>query len=144
MDAVRKAFQPGPSGLFSSRPGVVGISLAGLFLLAVAPVEAAQCPTGQIYRVSKKVCMDRAEAVKLGIVHAAGGKTAQPPKAELAPEAEPASEPERAAAPEPRGSALADSAAEPAPAAAPAPPSPQPAATPSPFGALTIENFSKP
>ena len=37
---------------------------AGMFATAA---EAARCPSGQIYRVSKKTCMDKGAAIKAGI-----------------------------------------------------------------------------
>lgn len=43
---------------------------AGAFsaMTFVSSAEAARCPSGQIYRVSKKTCMDKALAIKLGII----------------------------------------------------------------------------
>jgi len=62
--------------------------LAALWLPLAGPAAAADCPSGQIYRVSKKVCVDKAEAVKLGIIRPAPGKAAATaPAAEAAPEA---------------------------------------------------------
>ena len=50
------------------------LTLAGVACASVAPVLAGQCPSGQILRVSKGVCVDRATAIKDGII---GGKTAK-------------------------------------------------------------------
>lgn len=43
-------------------------SAAALCVSAIAPAQAAQCPPSQIYRVSKKICMDKGEAIAAGIV----------------------------------------------------------------------------
>ena len=42
------------------------IGVGGLFAAATV-AEAARCPSGQIYRVSKKTCMSKARAIKMGI-----------------------------------------------------------------------------
>lgn len=41
-----------------------------------SPAAAKQCPSGQIFRVSKGVCMSKAAAVKAGIVIRHRGKAA--------------------------------------------------------------------
>jgi len=63
--------------------------------------QSANCPRGQIYRVSKHVCVDRDDAVKLGIAHGTARNAAKPeaaPPAEAAPQVadEPAPAPEAA------------------------------------------------
>ena len=52
--------------------GIVTAAIA-VFVTASA-AEAARCPSGQIWRVSKKMCQDKAIAVKLGIIKAGKGK----------------------------------------------------------------------
>lgn len=39
---------------------------------SAAPSAAAQCPKGQFYRVSKKTCVAKEDAARLGIYHGAG------------------------------------------------------------------------
>lgn len=56
---------------------------AGCLALA-APAQAKSCPSGQILRVSKNVCMDKGEAVKLGILRGGAGKAASAAKAQKA------------------------------------------------------------
>lgn len=63
------------------------LALAG----ATGAYSATSCPRGQIFQVSKHVCIDRAEAVKLGILRGA---------APVAPAAEVGAEPPVDAAPE--------------------------------------------
>jgi hypothetical protein len=119
-----------------------GSAFFGLLLLVAAPVAAKQCPRGQIFRVSKNMCMDRNEAIDLGIVH--GAKSADKP----APKPAEAPEPSQAAPSDPielRPAAVADDtpkdiakdpAKDPAKPLAPPPPSP--------YGELTLESFAKP
>ncbi len=95
---------------------------------AASAAPAAPCPTGQIFRVSKHVCMDRAEAVKLGIVH--GAVKPKPAAEARQPAPQPASQP----APE-----VAT-----APPAPPAPPPVEPAEPPaSPYGVLDPTNIPR-
>jgi hypothetical protein len=118
-------------GVLSIPPGV---------LAQPAPAAAEQCPRGQFFWKSKKSCIDKAEAAKLGIYH---GRV---------PVVDPTKDKAEPAAPE-EPSAPADAAAQPAePAPAPqaeesppasgAPADPAPSA-PSPYGALVIEEFAK-
>jgi hypothetical protein len=139
-----------------------------LLLFAATGSWARQCPSGQFYRVSKHVCISKAEAEKLGIYH----RPAQAKKPETkateeqakpAPQSPPkpakeAVKPESApTTAKPKQSAAAPAKDPPAPphaidlspaAAPPAHATPAAAATapaaPSPFGSLTIENFPNP
>jgi hypothetical protein len=80
----------------------VVLSLAAL-ACAISSAQAG-CPRGQILRVSKNVCVDRDEAIKLGIMHGvpSGGGKAKPAKADTPQEAEkPEAAPSDIAAPEP-------------------------------------------
>lgn len=96
------------------------------FVLGVTPAAAAQCARGQFFWKSKKTCVDKAEAAKLGLYHGpVPTAPAQPAPAEPAPESA-AAEPPAAPPPEP---------AAPPPEAAPAPPSP--------YGELATEEFAK-
>ena len=92
------------------------LALAG----ATGAAQAGNCPRGQIYRVSKHVCVDRDEAVKLGIVQGPAVNADKAKPAEAAQEPDPASPQPAArqetAAPEPP--ALAEPAVEPADAEA--------------------------
>ena len=93
------------------------LALAG----ATGAAQAGNCPRGQIYRVSKHVCVDRDEAVKLGIVRgpAIDADKAKPAEAAQEPERRQPRQPvarQETAAPEPP--ALAEPAAEPADAEA--------------------------
>jgi hypothetical protein len=129
MKAIRKAIWPRRMSFLTS----------GLLLLSIAPVSAGQCPRGEIFRVSKNACIDKAEAVKLGIVHGSAG----------------APKPDAAQKPEDDGAAATESPAEAAAqqqASVPVAPRPESHASPpattappsSPYGALTLENFAKP
>ncbi|MGE3645599.1 MAG: hypothetical protein AB7F96_17270 [Beijerinckiaceae bacterium] len=53
-----------------------GIAVATAAFLAAPVAEAARCPSGQIWRVSKKTCMNKAAAIKAGIFKARKGKKA--------------------------------------------------------------------
>jgi outer membrane biosynthesis protein TonB len=93
-----------------------------LTLLALAAAtgaaHAANCPRGQIYRVSKQVCIDHDEAVKLGIIRGSA------PRADTAkPEPDAAQEPAQDATPR-------EMAAPEPPAVAAPPPEPTAAAAP--------------
>jgi hypothetical protein len=77
------------------------LSVAAL-AAATGAAQAANCPRGQIYRVSKHACIDRDEAAKLGLVRGTA-KDAKPrpaPQAETAPQEEPPAEPGADAAPQ--------------------------------------------
>jgi hypothetical protein len=116
-----------------------GLTLAGASLaigLAASPAGAEQCPRGQIFWKSKKSCVDKAEAAKLGFYH--GPVPAQNKPTDKA-------EPETPADENPADAAATPSEPEPAtvqPAAV------QPAAAdsapkPSPYGELVLEEFAK-
>ena len=109
-----------------------GPAFLGLLLLAAAPVAAKQCPRGQIFRVSKNMCMDRNEAIDLGIVHGAKSADKPAPKPAEAPEPSQAA-PSAPVEPESRPAAVVDE-----------PPKAPPPAPPSPYGELTLESFAKP
>lgn len=64
------------------------VSTAAAALLVGAPAQARTCPSGQIFRVSKGVCMDKGEASKLGIYRGGGKVAAKPAKASDAPAAD--------------------------------------------------------
>jgi hypothetical protein len=66
------------------RPLLAFFGLVALIFIQTPRAFAGPCPPGQIFRVSKNACMDRAEAVKLGIVHDIGAH-----KPALAPEPAP-------------------------------------------------------
>jgi hypothetical protein len=87
------------------------------------PADADQCPRGQIYWKSKKSCVDKAEAAKLGFYHGLIPKKDEPAREE---NAEPPPAATEVAAPP-----------EQAPGAS-APPS-----QPSPYGELVLEEFAK-
>ena len=53
-------------------------------LAVAAPAQARSCPSGQLLRVSKNVCMDKGEATKLGILRGGAGKPAAALKAKKA------------------------------------------------------------
>lgn len=62
-----------------TRTGIlIGAFAAATFASAA---EAARCPSGQIWRVSKKVCMSKDAAIKAGIYK--GGKSAGKPRKAL-------------------------------------------------------------
>lgn len=63
------------------------VSTAAVALLAGAPAQAKTCPSGQILRVSKGVCMDKSEASKLGIYRGGGKSVAKPAQTPDAPAA---------------------------------------------------------
>ena len=110
----------------------------------LTPALAGACPPGQIFRTSKNICMDKAEAVKLGIIHAAPKsgatpKPIQPAEAPAEPEPEPA--PVEASAPPPSPPQAREQFAPPV-APQPAPQAAQEALrSPSPFGALDVHAF---
>jgi hypothetical protein len=54
------------------RMGIVTAAIA--VLVSAGAAEAARCPSGQIWRVSKKMCQSKALAVKLGIIKSGKGK----------------------------------------------------------------------
>ncbi|MDI9849335.1 hypothetical protein QM467_14855 [Rhodoblastus sp. 17X3] len=98
--------------------------------LASSPAGAEQCARGQIFWKSKKTCVDKAEAAKLGFYH--GPVPAQNKTGDKA-------EPETPAAEEPAAAAVTPPEPDPAavqPAAAIAP-------KPSPYGELVLEEFAK-
>jgi hypothetical protein len=68
---------------------------------ATSAAQAANCPRGQIYRVSKHVCVDRNDAAKLGIVN---GAARDVEKAAPAPDAAPDADVAPAPAPAVRAS----------------------------------------
>ena len=53
-------------------------------LALAAPAQAKTCPSGQILRVSKNTCMDKGEAVKLGILRGGAGKATSAAKTQKA------------------------------------------------------------
>ena len=83
------------------------LALLSLAALAGLTVAAQACPRGQILRVSKNVCVDREEAIKLGILRGDKAKPAKADAAKAVPEPEAASpeiarpEPQNAVAPAP-------------------------------------------
>jgi hypothetical protein len=100
------------------------------FGLAYSPAGAEQCARGQIFWKSKKTCVDKAEAAKLGFYH--GPIPSQNKPGDKAEPETPAEEEPAAAAvtpPEPDAASV-----QPAAAAAP---------KPSPFGELVLEEFAK-
>ena len=56
----------------------------GCFVLVAPAAQAKTCPSGQILRVSKNICMDKGEAVKLGILRGGAGKATSASKAKKA------------------------------------------------------------
>lgn len=111
-----------------------GLTLAAAACLALglasSPAGAEQCARGQIFWKSKKTCVDKAEAAKLGFYHGpipaqnkAGDKVEPETPAEEDPAAAAATPPE----PDP-------AAVQPAAAIAP---------KPSPYGELVLEEFAK-
>jgi outer membrane biosynthesis protein TonB len=56
----------------------------GCFALVAPAAQAKTCPSGQILRVSKNICMDKGEAVKLGILRGGVGKATSASKAKKA------------------------------------------------------------
>ncbi|WP_374546193.1 hypothetical protein [Rhodoblastus sp.] len=120
----------------------VGLACA----LAASPVLAEQCPRGQIFWKTKKTCVDKAEAAKLGFYHGPiPAKPADKPAGDKPAGDQPAAEP-AAAAPADQPPAADAVVAPPAPVPAP---EPEPVAAqvetpkPSPFGELTLEDFAK-
>lgn len=109
-----------------------------------APAFAGQCPSGQIFRVSKGVCVDRAEAIKDGVIGAAKPKAAKPTQTAYAAKSRSVAEDEgqtaieKSIAPAPQ-KALTRSVElrRPAAQAAEAPA----AKPPSPYGALRLDYF---
>jgi hypothetical protein len=142
--SASKRGSPG-KGRFMKRIGVLPVGKRALMVrlaivapvcLAAAPLAAGPCARGQIYQVSKKTCIDKADAAKLGIYH---GRVDSPKPA-----------PDAAAddAPQDTAADSAPAAPDPAPAAqqnaeAPVAPPAQPAPAPSPYGALSLESFAK-
>jgi hypothetical protein len=56
----------------------LGLVIAAIAVPLMPPLaEAAKCPSGQIYRVSKKTCQSKAIAIKLGIIKPARGSKRQ-------------------------------------------------------------------
>lgn len=119
----------------------LGAAIGLALCLAGAPVRAENCPRGQFFWKTKKSCIDKAEAAKLGIYHgpvpaakASDKVETEKPQTEKpeepAPETNPASD-AAVALPAPEGT---PPAAEPAVASAP---------RPSPYGELVIEDFAK-
>lgn len=111
-----------------------GLTLAGAcfaLCLAAAPAGAEQCPRGQIFWKSKKSCVDKAEAAKLGFYH---GPIPAPnkPTDKAEPETPAEETPADAAAtpPEPEPATVQPAAADSAP-------------KPSPYGELVLEEFAK-
>ena len=115
----------------------------GLLLLAVAPVAAKQCPRGQIFRVSKNMCIDKSEAVGLGIVRGPAGaaKPAATPDKAAAKSDEPAATPDK---PADVGDGTPSVPVEPAPQSASVAADEPPKPPSSPYGELTLESFAKP
>jgi hypothetical protein len=98
--------------------------------LAASPARAEQCPRGQIFWKSKKSCVDKAEAAKLGFYH--GPIPAQNKPADKADPETPAEENPADAAvtpPQPEPAAVQPAAADSAP-------------KPSPYGELVLEEFA--
>ena len=59
----------------------LGLVIAAIAVPLMPPLaEAAKCPSGQIYRVSKKTCQSKAIAIKLGIIKPARGSKAKAAK----------------------------------------------------------------
>jgi hypothetical protein len=117
-----------------------GVPLAAAVCLALglasSPAGAEQCARGQIYWKSKKSCVDKAEAAKLGFFH---GRVPAEQKTQGKAVDKPASD-------NPQPDAAAQDAPEPAiappPAAAAAPAEAAPS-KPSPYGELVIEEFAR-
>ncbi|MCI4678230.1 hypothetical protein K9U39_15480 [Rhodoblastus acidophilus] len=121
------------------------IAVLGLAVLSSAPALASDCPRGQIFWKSKKTCVDKAEAAKLGFYH---GHVPKRNEAKDKPADAAQDKPAEAAKDKPTPGADAP-AAEIPPPAAPETPLVQPAAealapaTPSPYGELPIDEFAK-
>ncbi len=96
-----------PIALPRKAPALALALLAAVWLPDAGTAEAADCPSGQIFRVSKQVCIDRAEAVTLGIVKAGPGKRAPSHAAKAAPETDAAADPAADAKPEAAKPAIA-------------------------------------
>ena len=105
------------------------------FALADAPARAENCPRGQFFWKTKKSCIDKAEAAKLGIYHGPVPAAKASDKAETEKPEEPAAE----------ASPASDAAVAPPPAPPPPAAEPAVAAPPrqSPYGELVIEDFAK-
>ncbi|PPQ29609.1 hypothetical protein CCR94_14890 [Rhodoblastus sphagnicola] len=106
---------------FGMKTTLALISLAAL-AGATGVAMAGNCPRGQIYRVSKHVCVDHDEAVKLGIAHGLARDAAKPEadKPEAAPQADTApAAAEPAVEPAPAPEAVATPPVEPEPEARP-------------------------
>jgi hypothetical protein len=119
----------------TSRPGFgkkLGAGLCLALMLGAAPARATDCPRSQIFWKSKKTCIDKAEAAKLGFYHGPIPKVETPNDA-VAPAAE-------TPAPVPSPDAALPLPVPPAAQPAEAPPPP---AAPSPYGDLVIEEFAR-
>lgn len=114
----------------------LGVAIGLALCLAGAPARAENCPRGQFFWKTKKSCIDKAEAAKLGIYHGSVPAAKASDKAETEKPEEPA----------PEASPASDAAvAPPAPEATPPAAQPALAAPPrqSPYGELVIEDFAK-
>jgi hypothetical protein len=115
----------------------LGLAISALICLAAAPAAARQCPRGEYLRVSKGICVPRADARKhLGSSHLPAGKPGVviPEGMEVIP-----SEASTAYAPVKTPSSGALDAVE-----TPRTPKTSSANAPlSPYGELTIETFAK-
>lgn len=103
---------------------IVILIAAGASAAVAVPASAGQCPSGQIFRVSKGVCVARAAAIKDGILLSGAGKRGGETAKKRSSQAE--ARPVRVAA-----KATADD-------------NPQfipPAVAPSPYGALRLHYF---
>ncbi len=123
------------------------LAIVGLLLIAPGEATARQCPRGQILRVSKNVCVPKGE--KLGASRALGyapksetieGRVFYGPSVRAKPSQE--TEPETTdAAPSDKPT---DAEALAANVAAKRPKPPLAAPSPSPYGALSLDSFTKP
>ena len=120
----------------------IRIAVLGLAVLSSAPALASECARGQIFWKSKKTCVDKAEAAKLGFFHGHVPKRNEA-KDKPADAAQDKSAQEKAATDKPAPAAeIPPPAAPEAPLVQPAAEAPAPA-TPSPYGALPIDEFAK-
>ena len=125
--ASEVGFEMRKSFACSLSPHFFGLSMGAVawlsFLCMSTPADAEQCGRGQIYWKSKKTCVDKVEAAKLGFYHGP-----LPNKEKQAPDE--------------------TSETPPTPAEAVSPPSPAPETSappkpPSPYGELVLEEFTK-